>query len=324
MRHTAAEGVANRFTHVAVAAIVNGRQQVLVSLRPDHVHQGGLWEFPGGKLEPGESVPAALHREIHEELGIRVTGARPLIRIPHRYPDEAVLLDVWKVETFEGVPHGKEGQVVEWLPIDALAARAFPAANLPIIHALQLPAEYLITPEPSAAAERFLRQLRFSLEAGVRLVQLRAKALNREAYETLARQAIELCRCYQARILLNSEPQLVQRLGADGVHLNATRLAGTRQRPLADGLWVAASCHGPDDLARAESIGADFAVLSPIKATASHPAVHPLGWTRFCAWVDDCAIPVYALGGMDRSDIGAALQNGAQGIAGIRALWGKR
>jgi len=192
MRNTAAECVAAPVTHVAVAAIVNERQQVLVSLRPEHVHQGGLWEFPGGKLEAGESVQAALKREIHEELGVSVTRARPLIRIPHRYPDKAVLLDVWRVDAFQGDPHGREGQVVEWLPIDALAARAFPAANRPIIRALQLPLEYLITPEPDGGAEPFLQQLCCSLETGVRLVQLRAKSLSPDAYEALARQAIEL------------------------------------------------------------------------------------------------------------------------------------
>ena len=323
MRNTAAENAATPFTLVAVAAIVNEHQQVLVSLRPDHVHQGGLWEFPGGKLEAGESVRAALDREIHEELGLSVTRARPLIRIRHRYPDKAVVLDVWRVDGFRGAAHGREGQVIEWLAIDALAARPFPAANRSIIRALQLPVEYLITPEPEDTAERFLQQLRASLEAGVRLVQLRAKALSPAEYEALARRTIELCRRYGARILLNSDPQLVQRLGADGVHLSGARLAAAEVRPLPDRLWVAASCHRPDDLAMAERVGADFAVLSPLKPTASHPAAAPLGWARFSRWVEGCTIPVYALGGMQPSDIDTAIHNGAQGIAAIRALWGK-
>jgi len=313
--------VSSRFTHVAVAAIVNERQQVLVSLRSDHAHQGGLWEFPGGKLEPGESVQDALRREIREELGIGIVSACPLIRIPYRYPDKAVLLDVWKVDAYEGVAHGREGQVVEWLALDELAGRAFPAANRPIIHALQLPPAYLITPEPSAGAEAFLRQLRASLDAGIRLVQLRARSLKRPEYEVLARQAVELCRSCQARILLNSDPQLAQRLEADGVHLNAERLAGAARRPLGDDFWVAASCHGPEDLLKAQRIGADFAVLSPLSNTASHPDAVPLGWVRFQRWVDGCSMPVYALGGMTRSDIDAARRNGAQGIAAIRALW---
>lgn len=323
MLNTAAELAAGRLTHVAVAAIVNDRQQVLVSLRPDHAHQGGLWEFPGGKLEAGESVEDALGREIHEELGITITSACPLIRIPHRYQDKAVLLDVWKVDAYDGVPQGREGQVVEWLAIDALAGRAFPAANRPIIDALQLPVEYLVTPEPSAGSECFLRQLRLSLEAGIRLVQLRAGSLSQAEYELLARQAIDLCRSYQARILLNSEPQLVRRLGADGVHLNGARLRSLQRRPLGEDWWVAASCHDSQDLARAERIGADFAVLSPVGRTVSHPDAAPLGWARFRSQVDASSVPVYALGGMSRADIDTARRNGAQGVAAIRALWGK-
>ena len=152
---------------------------------------------------------------------------------------------------------------------------------------------------------------------------MRAKALSPEEYEALARRTIELCRRYGARILLNSDPQLVQRLGADGVHLSGARLAAAGGRPLPDRSWVAASCHRPDDLAMAEKVGADFAVLSPLNTTASHPAAAPLGWARFSNWLEGCAIPVYALGGMHRSDIDTAIHNGAQGIAAIRALWGK-
>ena len=321
-RNTVAEGLSSLPTHVAVAVIVNEREQVLVSLRANHAHQGGLWEFPGGKLEPGESVQDGLRRELHEELGITITSACPLIRIPYQYPDKAVLLDVWKVDAYEGVAHGKEGQIVEWLEIEALAGRAFPPANRSIIHALQLPPAYLVTPEPSDGTELFLRQLRASLDAGIRLVQLRAGSLGQREYERLACQAIDLCRSYQARILLNSEPQLVQRLGADGVHLNGARLASAERRPLTEDLWVAASCHGAGDLARAERIGADFAVLSPVRSTASHPDAAPLGWARFQRWVDGCSVPVYALGGMNLSDIDTARHNGAQGIAAIRALWG--
>jgi 8-oxo-dGTP diphosphatase len=307
--------------HVAVAAIVNERQQALVALRPGHVHQGGLWEFPGGKLEPGESVIQALRRELDEELGIRIGRARPLIRVRHRYPDKAVLLDVWKVDAFEGIPRGRQGQPLEWVAVDELAARTFPAANLPIIRALRLPLEYLITPEPGAEPERFLQRLGDRLEAGVKLVQFRAASLVPAVYRDLAREVIALCREHQARVLLNSEPQLAQRLEADGVHLNGRRLVAARRRPLPDSLWVAASCHSPRDLRLAEALGCDFAVLSPVKPTVSHPAAQALGWTRFASWVDDCAIPVYALGGMLRCDCAEALHRGAQGIAGIGGLW---
>ena len=307
--------------HVAVAAIVNNQGQVLVSLRPDHVHQGGLWEFPGGKLESGESVQDALQREIHEELGISVEQQRPLIRIPHHYPDRSVLLDVWKVDAFHGEPHGKEGQPIEWVAIDSLADENFPAANRPIIRALQLPAKYLITPEPTLPADGFEEHLQACLDKGIRLVQLRAKALDRENYCALARRVIELCHAYGAKILLNSDADLVQTLGADGLHLTSQRLHQTRERPLPQAYLLAASCHTLDELRVAQQAGADFAMLSPVLPTASHPDASPLGWPAFSQSVDQVAIPVYALGGMQPAHCDTAIAHGAQGIAAIRALW---
>ncbi len=304
--------------HVAVAAITNAQQQVLISLRPQHVHQGGLWEFPGGKVEPGEKVEQALVRELHEELGIRPESACPLIRIPYTYPDRQVLLDVWKVKKYSGKIHGREGQVVEWLPITRLGSRAFPDANLPIIQALQLPSTCLITPQPE---HEFLHQLQVCLAHGIRLVQLRAPSLTSEEYAELASQVLPLCRASGALLLLNSEPALVERLGADGIHLNSQRLKDCQSRPLPQPFKVFASCHSPDQLDKAMAIGADAALLSPVQATASHPDAVPLGWEKFASWVDHCALPVYALGGMRPVDQVRAHQCGGQGIAAIRALW---
>ena len=123
--------------HVAVAAIINTNEEVLLSLRQSHQHQGGLWEFPGGKVECGEAVVDALQREIDEELGLTITQAQPLIKVPYDYDDKSVLLDVWQVEQFDGIPQGQEGQTLRWCAISELIAGDFPAANVPIIAALQ-------------------------------------------------------------------------------------------------------------------------------------------------------------------------------------------
>lgn len=122
--------------HVAVGVIVNKQREILIALRPDHVHQGGLWEFPGGKVEPGEQVEQALARELREELDISVSGCRPLVEIAHDYPDKQVLLDVWWVDAFEGKPRGSEGQPVRWVAGEFLAEYAFPEANVPILKAV--------------------------------------------------------------------------------------------------------------------------------------------------------------------------------------------
>lgn len=121
--------------HVAVGVIVNEVGEILISRRRDDSHQGGLWEFPGGKVETGESVQVALRRELHEELGISVLGSRALLEVHHDYPDKQVLLDVWVIDAFSGEVTGREGQPLCWCPPARLADYAFPAANQPIVEA---------------------------------------------------------------------------------------------------------------------------------------------------------------------------------------------
>jgi 8-oxo-dGTP diphosphatase len=307
--------------HVAAAAIFNERGQVLLSLRPDHVHQGGLWEFPGGKLQPGEAVEAALRRELREELGIEVTASRPLIRVRHDYPDRSVLLDVWRVDRYAGVPRGCEGQCLDWVDPELLPARAMPAADLPIVNAVRLPEIYLITGEPDCGADEFLLRLQRALDRGVRLVQLRAKTLGDSHYQELAEQAVPLCQSYGARVLLNAEPELAEMMGADGVHLSAARLLASDHRPLPRELLVAASCHNHGELHRARALDVDFVVVSPVLNTASHPGARPLGWSGLTDLSGQAGIPVYALGGMAPEHLAQAHACGAQGIAGIRSLW---
>ena len=305
---------------VAAAVIVDRAGRVLVARRAAHRHQGGLWEFPGGKLEPGETARAALSRELREEVGIEVTAARPLIRVWHAYPDKTVLLDVWRVNAFRGEAHGREGQPVAWVAAEALTARDFPAANGPIIRAARLPPLYLVTPEPRDL-DAFCARLNAALQAGARLVQLRAKNLEDRAYQQLARRVIALCRAAGARVLLNAPPPWVEDLGADGVHLSSARLRALSARPLGPHLWVAASCHDLAELRHAQRIGADFAVLAPVLPTASHSDARPLGWPAFHALSEAAVMPVYALGGMGLDDVPAAFEHGAQGIAAISALW---
>ncbi|MBI5042058.1 MAG: Nudix family hydrolase [Gammaproteobacteria bacterium] len=312
----------NLTIHVAAAVIANAHGEVLISLRHAQAHQGGLWEFPGGKLESGEDAYAALKRELHEELGVDVIAARPLIRIPYRYPDKAVLLDVWRVTDFTGAPHGREGQPVQWVAPERLREFAFPAANHPIVTAARLPDRYLITPEPKLEQDAdFLEHLDKAFIAGIRLVQLRAKTLNERAYIELARAVCARAQTYAAQVLLNADPERVAEVGAAGVHLNTQRLMSLSQRPLPTDSWVAASCHNAAELQQAMRIGCDFVVLGPVQPTASHPGAAHLEWSGLHALCEVAALPVYALGGMTDTDLDAAWRAGAQGIAAIRGLW---
>lgn len=312
------------YRHVVVAVIENDRNELLLARRHDHQHQGGLWEFPGGKVNPGESAYAALERELHEELVITPVQARPLIRIPYEYPDRKLLLDVWRLTAFSGEPQGAEGQSLVWVHRQALTEYSFPAANRAIVSAAQLPSRYLITPDPGPFAEWpvFLQQLRASLKAGNRLVQLRAPTLERTSYLKLAQQVLDCCEEQGATLLLNGEPSLLDECDAAGIHLNSTRLMKISQRPLGADKLLAASCHNAQQLSQAEKIDVDFALLSPVKPTASHPEAQAIGWENFHCLSEQCRVPLYALGGMSPQDLPEAWRYGAQGIAAIRSLWG--
>ena len=306
--------------HVVAAAIVDG-PCVLVARRPEGTHQGGRWEFPGGKVEEGEQAEGALVRELKEELGVTATKLRPLIRVRHDYDDAKVLLDVWQVDIWDGTPQGREGQAIEWRRLAALDPADFPAANHPIITAVKLPALYFITPEPAQTPYSGLRSLQDRLrESQVRLVQLRSKQLDELAYRRLIRQVASMCVTYGAKVLVNADPRLVEDTEAMGVHLTAERLMRCNQRPLDRNHLVAASCHNAAELLHAGEIEVDFAVLSPVAKTSSHEHASLLGWVAFNKLIERVNFPVYALGGMRLDDLATAWDNGAQGIATISGL----
>lgn len=306
--------------HVVAAVVTDDRGRVLIARRAAHRHQGGLWEFPGGKVEQGESSVAALTRELDEEVGIKVERARPLIRIRHDYSDKSVLLDVWRVSSFRGEAQGREGQPIDWIAPDDLPLRSFPAANRSLITAARLPSIYLITPEPDDSPEFWCR-FETLLQSGVTLVQWRAKGLDECQYTRLTRKAIDLCHNAGARVLLNASPALVVALGADGVHLTSARLRDLSARPLSREFWVAASCHTLAELHHAQNIGVDFAVVGAVLPTGSHPEATPLEWSGLRNLCDAAVIPVYALGGMRPGYLQRAFEQGAQGIAAISSLW---
>jgi len=307
--------------HVAAAALIDSDDRVLLTRRHPGSHQGGLWEFPGGKLEPGESVAEGLARELREELGVEPVNCRPLIRVTHQYPERSVLLDVHLVEAWRGEPIGREGQPLAWVARSSLGDYPMPAADQPIVTALQLPGIYLITPPQVGRPKAFLDALEASLQQGIRLVQFRLFDLTEPTLLELGRVACDLCHGRQARLLLNGDADTAAAIGADGVHLSSRVLQNAQTRPVAAGQLLAVSCHLPADLAKAKRLGADFALLSPVLATRSHPDADPLGWDKFDSWVAAANLPVYALGGMQPELLATAWQRGAQGIAGIRGLW---
>ena len=307
--------------HVAAGALVDVHGRVLIAQRPSQVHQGGLWEFPGGKLEPSETPQQALARELAEELGIEIAACRPLIRVEHDYGDRRVRLDVYRVDAYQGTPVGREGQPLAWVGPWAMDPAQFPAADRPVIAALRLPSLYLITGPDPTDTDAFLGRLDLALETGIRLVQLRAHELPDADFSRLARRAYPLCRAAGARLLLNRDPAAVGDLPCDGVHLTARRLRGLAERPKTPLRLAGASCHDAEELRLAASLGLDYALLSPVKPTASHPSAPALGWSGFANLVASARLPVYALGGLGPEDQERCFARGGQGIAAIRGLW---
>jgi len=312
--------------HVAVGVIVNADGKILIAKRPLSAHQGGLWEFPGGKVDAGETIEQALVRELREELAIEVLASQPLIQIRHHYSDKSVLLDVHKITQFLGTAVGNEGQPVQWVDAKELNNFEFPAANRPIISAINLPEKYAITGAYLDAAD-FIARLNRVLAAGLRIAQLRVADFNVNTHQSLLDVALEAVKQSRANLVINCSLAEFNRLTLTfpdenlGLHLNHHHAAVINTRPVGPHVLFGVSCHNAEEIAHAQHIGADYLLLSPVLRTASHPSAKLLGWGSFSALVELANIPVYALGGVSEGHIKTAQLCGAQGVAGIGAWW---
>ena len=293
--------------------------RVLLAQRPPGKHLAGLWEFPGGKREPGETPEAALLRELDEELGIRAEPTAPLIRIPWRYGERVLLLDAWRIDRWQGQPTSQEGQALQWLfPWDVDLSILAPA-DRPILQVLRLPARYAITQDRVFGADEAWRaRLAASLVAGTHMLQLRLPSWSTDAVRRLAHELLPIARAAGVPVLLNDDIEGALALGC-GVQLKRDRLMQLQERPLPWGQLVGASCHDAAELAQAAQV-ADFATLSPVLPTMSHPDAETLGWAMFGELTSHAALPVYALGGMRPADAALSQRWGGQGVAGIRGF----
>ena len=306
---------------IEVSAAVLQKQDgtFLLAQRPADKMWAGYWEFPGGKVEVGESARDALVRELREELGITVLTAYPWIMRVFTYPHATVRLRFFRVTQWSGEMHPHEGQQFSWQnPGEEVVSPVLPA-NAPVLRALELPPLYAISNAAELGIEEFMRRLEVRLEDGLRLVQLREKHLAHDEFRVLAQRVLELAHAYRAKVLFNGNVELAQELGADGVQLTSRQLLVLQQRP--EVAWCAASCHSVEELRRAESLGCDFALLSPVLPTLSHPGAAHLGWDHFASIAASSTIPVYALGGLQQGDMITAWQQGAHGIALLRQAW---
>lgn len=318
-----------KIVEVAAAVLQRPDGSFLLAQRPADKIWAGYWEFPGGKIEPGETPYHALVRELREELGITVATAYPWVTRVYTYPHATVRLNFFRVTAWSGELHPHEGQAFAWQSSPSLAlprrereqvsVSPMLPANAPILRSLSLPTFYAISNVQELGEDEFVRRLEAALHNGLRLVQLREKDYSRAALRALALKMLPLLRQHDARLIINADIELAKEIGAAGVQLTATQLAGLRERP--DVEWCAASCHNAAELRRAEEMGCDFALLSPVLTTQSHPGAPHLGWENFAVIAAGSSIPIYALGGLTHDDIQTAWQHGAHGISLLRQAW---
>jgi len=294
-----------------------GRQEYLLAQRPPGKAYAGYWEFPGGKREPGESLAETCRRELREELGVNCEHLLPWISREFVYPHAHVRLRFFRVVSWRGIIHPHEHTGIVWQGLgEPLGVDPVLPANGPILKALELPTSYAISCLGEYGMDAELKRLVIALAAGCRLFQVRDKALPDELRARLAELMIARCHPLGARVLINEDFALARAAGADGVHLTSAQLASCTERP--DFPWVGASCHNAEELAKATTLGLDFAVLGPVFPTPTHPGGATLGWSGIATLLERCPIPVFALGGVRPGMKDIAQEHGAHGVAVMR------
>ena len=310
---------ARKRIEVAAAVIENARGEFLLAQRPAGKVYAGYWEFPGGKVEPRETACDALKRELHEELGLDVETAYPWLTRKFDYEHADVCLRFFRVLAWRGEPQGREQQQFAWQTVGGINVAPVLPANGPILRALELPHVYGLSCASECGGDAFLGKLQAALSAGLRLIQVREKAMEADALVKFTSEVVALARRHGARVLLNGPVSIADAAGADGVHMSSSTLMSVLRRP--DVAWCGASCHNAAELEHARELGCDFVVLGPLAETLSHPGVTPMGWEKFSALICDYSLPVYALGGMQKDDLLPAWRQGAHGIAMMRGAW---
>ena len=306
--------------HVVAGVLRDTRGRILLARRTEGRDLAGAWEFPGGKVEPRESPDEALARELFEELGIRIGNIEPLICVPQRYANKSIVLDVYTVQSYTGKPKGREKQALAWSPLEKLGSYPIPPADKPVVAALTLPNLLAITPEFYGDKNSYLSCIEQQLVSGVRLIQLRCKSLSTQKLKELAIDVRTLCQEHKGTLFINEDIELAKILDCP-VHLKSSQLMQNDISIILSGYPFSSACHNVEELKKAESMAALFAVTGPVLKTNSHPDAEGIGWTRFAKMRNDVSLPIFALGGLGVNDISDARQHGAQGVAGIRQFW---
>ncbi len=300
---------------VAVGVLRAPDGRVLLAQRKAGTDAAGFWEIPGGQIDPGENAAQAAARELLEEVGVRALELAPWRVYEHDFPSKRVRLHWFHVRRWSGEPKGREGQRVAWVdPARPTVGPLLPSNELAFA-TLALPELVAVARVNGApgAPDELLARIPSLVADGLRLLIVRAPGLAPAQRVQLTRRLRERRRGTELRLLLSGTALEARQAGACGLHSSAAALAGLIERPPTR-LW-AVSVHNARDLERASALDADFAILSPVRATASHPEDQPLGWDGLQALAAASPLPVYAQGGLGPDDLDAARAAGALGVA---------
>jgi 8-oxo-dGTP diphosphatase len=305
-----------KITDVA-AAVIERPGEFLLAQRPEGKPYSGYWEFPGGKIEPGEDPRSALDRELKEELGIEVTAASPWITRVYVYTHATVRLHFFRVTAWKGEPQPLEDQAIRWQVPGKPDVSPMLPANAPVLAALDLPAVMVVSDAQRMGIDPWIAALAERALGEKLLVQLREKDMDRMKFQHLLSRALVRSEPFGSRVVVNSHNGSYPQCG--GAHLTAAALMASEKRP--QGALVGASCHDEGEIAQAAKIGVDYVVVGPVNATASHPGATPLGWERLETLIRDQPMPAYAIGGLTRADLDRARRHGAHGVALLGAAF---
>ena len=287
---------------------------VLLADRPAGKPYAGYWEFPGGKIEHGESVERALERELAEELGVRVRAAEPWAVFDYDYPHAYVRLHFQRIFDWAGTPHPVEGQRLMFVrPGDAAPVPLLPAA-LPALRWIQLPTVTAYSEGQATDAERAQQWVERALARGVRQILWHEPLLKGPALAAALRGCGACARAYGARLLVDSRIDWPASERPADCYLSADVLRSTRVRPSAQ--WLGAGVRQRSDLERAAGLGCDFAVIEEPGLVGAPAADDVLArWETIASLCRDSPLPLYA--GLEPSveNLRQARRHGAHGLA---------
>lgn len=306
-----------KVTHVAAAVFLRPDGLFLLAQRPEGKPYPGYWEFPGGKVEPGETPFDCLKREIKEELDVEVLKATPWIVRVHTYTHATVRLNFFRVTEWRGEFKGMEGQAHTWQDVSCPSVSPMLPANTPVFRALAVPDRLAISNVAELGLLEYSQRLEAALSRGLRWLVLREPSLSESAVAEAARELGGRMHAHGGTLLVSSRHDRELAQAADGVHFTSRDLMRCTARPAH--AVVTASCHTREEIEHAAQLGLDAVVAGPVLPTASHPG-QSLGWEGFANLLRDPPLPVFALGGLAVDDIPRAQLLGAQGVAFQRSL----